>query len=75
MVTRFGSHREAPPLVAVMVSKCLKTVSLFWAYGVLQHLPLAVFLLAIKARSIPISNLVWHCLTIRVLGSSQETLA
>jgi len=42
--------RETPPLVAVVLTKVLQTLCLFWAYDVLRHLPLAVFLFIIKAR-------------------------
>jgi len=48
---RIDPRRETPPLVAVVVTKALQTLCLFWAYGVLRHLPLAVFLFAIKASS------------------------
>ena len=41
--------RESPPLVAVVITKALLTASLFWAYGVLHQLPLAVFLFFLKA--------------------------
>lgn len=44
------TRREAPPLLAVVITKVLQVATVFWAYQVLQHLPLAVFLLTIKAR-------------------------
>ena len=46
-----SSSREAPPIAAVVLSKVLQTASLFWAYGILRLLPLAVFMFAIKAAS------------------------
>lgn len=43
--------RESPPLVAVVVTKALLIASLFWVYGFLVQLPLAVFLFFLKASA------------------------
>ena len=38
-------------MLAVVLTKALLTASLFWVYGFLSHLPLAVFLFVLKASA------------------------
>lgn len=48
---RIDPRRESPPLVAVVVTKALLIASLFWAYGFLRQLPVALFLFLLKASA------------------------
>ncbi|XP_064390485.1 proton-coupled zinc antiporter SLC30A5-like isoform X2 [Halichondria panicea] len=48
---RIDPRREAPFLVSVLLSRLLVTACLFWAIGVLQAMPLAVFLCLLKTSS------------------------